>query len=312
MKKSTKIFLPFLVIVLLFGLVFASCVKDRVELENFQPMDEFYDEHRQEEQVFVIDTSGTGPIVGKEGSELYVGKDLFMLPNGDSVTWPYTVKLIELYPPKDMILWEMPTVGGGNVLQTGGELKVTAFKGNEELILRPSALLHIKTAPAGVSLLNNMEVFYGFGPEENELDWTNDATTLAGYINGSDISSAGKDTGSINYYMNISHMGWINCDKIYPATGAPVEVTFTVEGNGTEFIDIYFVFNDIRSVVKIYNLKSGHLPNGEKAKVIAMVKNEDGEFLLHQENITVTYGQEIALDFKTVTEDELLSVLEAL
>ena len=105
MKNSIRIFRLMFLGLTISTILFSSCKKDRIEsqekqINDYQSMNNYFDTKKQHEQEFIIDTAGTGPIVGNQGTKIYVSKDLLMFPNGDSVHWPYTVKLIELYTPK--------------------------------------------------------------------------------------------------------------------------------------------------------------------------------------------------------------------
>ncbi len=123
------------------SLAFVQCSKDRIEekqqMNEYEPINNYFDNKKQDEQEFVVDTNGQGPIVGNQGTKIWAEKTKLMYPNGDSVYFPYTVKLVELYTPKDMIYYQMPTVASGSLLTTGGEVRIRAFKDGQELLLRP-------------------------------------------------------------------------------------------------------------------------------------------------------------------------------
>src|SRR5574337_1036460 len=85
----------------LFGiLIFSSCTKKRAEEKKTGPdyasASSFYTQYQQPEQVFTVDTPGTAPIIGKEGTILSGDASIFMYPSGQSITYPFTLKLVEV------------------------------------------------------------------------------------------------------------------------------------------------------------------------------------------------------------------------
>jgi len=112
--------------------VFSGCSKDRVDAEDekssYKSANEYLDARKQAEQEYEITEDGTGPIVAQQGTKVWAVKEKLMFPNGDAVTYPYTVKIVELYTPKDMIYYQMPSTSGLNLLTTAGEVRIKAVK----------------------------------------------------------------------------------------------------------------------------------------------------------------------------------------
>ena len=140
-----------------------SCKKDRIEKKEkneYAPVNTYLDSKKQQEQDFVITGPSNDTIVGNQGTKLLAGKDCLMFPNGDTVGYPFTVKLVELYTPKDMIYWQIPTVASGNILETDGEIRVRAVKDGQDLVLRPSCFYRVMMPNSAPS--SNMREFLGF------------------------------------------------------------------------------------------------------------------------------------------------------
>jgi len=276
----------------------ASCKSERVEqADSFSSMDDFFDQNKQEEQEFVVDTGGTGPIIGKMGTRLYGDSSIFMLPGGGDVAYPFMVKLIELYPRKDIILYRTPTVSGGAVLRSGGEIRARAYKNGQELVLRPNRAFMAEMPT--IAPETGMQVYYGPNVDV-PVDWSL----------STDNSTITNITG---YYQAVIYtMGWINCDRLYNYTGAKTTMAFTVDGSGTENIALFVVFRNFLSVLKVNNLTSTEVPIGESVTVIAMAKDQNGKFRLHNSSETISAGFSIKLDMKEVTEQQLLDALTAL
>jgi len=132
---------------------FVSCSKDRIEpnedLNSYESMDEYLDSKKQAEQEYEITEEGSEPLQGQQGTKIWIGKDLLMFPDSSDVEWPFTIRLVELYTPKDMIYYQMPSVAGQNMLETEGEIRVRAFKVDQngveqELLLKPGRVFAIE------------------------------------------------------------------------------------------------------------------------------------------------------------------------
>ncbi|MBN4052218.1 MAG: hypothetical protein COC01_07830 [Bacteroidetes bacterium] len=309
---NSKQFSRSILMVLFATLVIYSCKKDRFEEEEkdtYSSMDDFYNENKQEEQVFLIDSGDTaGPIIGKEGTKLYVGKDLFMYSSGADIDWPYTIKLIELYPIKDMLFYEQPTIGSGTILESAAEIRVRAFKGTDELVLKPGKAYYMEL-DSMASLETSMEVYYGF-TNGSILDWSNDLTSINSSITTDSLSSV--TTGTDFYTMTVAQMDWVDCAKAYSSSNPNTTIAFTAEGNGTEFIDIFISFKDVKSLMQVYSMTSGNIPTGTNVTVVAMAKNQDNAYVVHNEDIIMTSGRTIALDMQVTTESALLTILDGL
>lgn len=280
------------------AVVFTSCNDDRIDEEaEFQPMDEFYLEHKPEEQEFVITSdSGDAPIIGMHGTELWGGRHILEYPNGDTVPFPYSLKLIELYSYKDMILYQMPSLSGTTLLETGGEVKIRACHNGNELVVKQGEKypLVLSTTPTKAG----MKVFQGDHPSDVYGDW--DLAT-----DGSLVVDTGK------YGLGLAKLGWQNCAQTGASTGEAV-ITFKVEGKGGEFIDLFLITEDYKGLLMGNNLVIRNIPIGEEVTVIAMAKDQNDDFRLHQQTLTITGDLEIELKMDVISEGGLLSQLGSL
>lgn len=297
-----KLFLKgFALIALISTFTLTSCKSDRDdEDDEFSNMDEFYNKHRQEEQEFIIDSTGTGPIVGKQGTKLWSGDtSIFMLPGGGYITYPFTIKLIELYPESDFMEFPMSTVSNNTLTEAAGAIRVRAFKNGTELLLRPNKVFVAEMNDTN-NLLSNMKVYYGEN-KDSDVNWTM-ATDM--------LSNAATNASS--YTLTLSQMGWATAAKAHVSGAATTQVNLTCEGSGTDNIDVYIVAKDYFSVVRVKKLKSIDVPTGEDVTIVAMAMDQNGNYRLHLKNENVSAGMSIKLDMKEVTEQELLNKLESL
>ncbi|MCB0430606.1 MAG: hypothetical protein H6585_13095 [Flavobacteriales bacterium] len=281
--------------ILLIATLFVACKSVRKEQgDSFESMDEFFDAHKQEEQTFVLDSGGTGPIVGKMGSLLYGDSSIFMDANSNDVSYPITLKLIELYTRGDIILYRTPTISdNGTVLRSGGEIKLTAFKDSQPLQIKPGKYFRVDMPCSAPE--TGMTMFYSSqDPAENWTYSADPALDVVGF-----------------YQTRPTKLGWINCDKLYSG-GTNTTITFTVDGSGTENINVFIAFKNFLSVLKVSGLVSTNVPEGEDITVIAMAKDKGGNYRLHQSNETIAAGMTVALDMQEVTEQQLVDFLGGL
>lgn len=289
--KNILIFL-----IVLSQLVFTSCNDDRLNEEaEFQPMDEFFSNNKPKEQEFVITSDdGNAPIIGANGTELWGGRDLLMYPNGDTVPLPYTLKLIELYTYKDMVLYKFPSTSSGSILETGGDIKVTAYHNGNALVVKNGEKYPVVMATQPT--VNGMQPYTGDHPNNEFGNWSYDANDLL------------VDTGK--YGLGLASLGWKSPSQ--SKSVSYTDITFKIEGKGGEFIELFLACKDYRALLQGSNLVIENAPIGANVTLFAMAKDQDEEFRLHKSTFVVTANMEIELDMKVVSEVALLGELQGL
>ena len=280
--------------------VFTACNKDRVTDPSFEPMDEFYNENKVEEQEFIITSEDSaGQIIGNQGTELFVSKRLFQYTNRpDEVTFPYIIKLVELYQYDDIIFYQMPTPHTDGALNNGGEIRVRAFKDKEELMLKPS--LFYSSEFSSTVTETAMDAFHGEYPNEEFSQWIKAS-------DGSNVTISANNRHLVNSYQ----MGWVTPAKNRPGSGK-TDIKFAVNGTGGEFIDLALCFKNFHCVITGNNLVIKDAPIGEEATLIAMAKDSKGKFRRYKSVVTVAAGMPIQLQMEEVDEASLLAELDAL
>ena len=277
----------------------SSCKKDRVTDPSYESMDEFYNEHKVEEQEFIINSEDSaGHITGNQGTEIYVTKRLFQYTNRpDEVTFPYKIKLVELYEYDDIIFWQMPTPHADGALNHGGEIRVRAFKDDEELMLKPGLFYSANFSSTATE--SDMSVFHGTAPNDVFSHWTKAS-------DGSDVVvTNGK------YWVNTYQMGWVSPAKNNPGSGK-TDIAFSVNGSGGENIDLVLAFKNFHGVITGRNLVIKDAPLGEVATLYCMAKDSKGKFRRYKSEITISAGMNIQLQMEEVDESTLLAELDNL
>lgn len=305
MKNLKVIYGLFFLLVLASTVVMFSCSKDRIQqptLNTYSSPNTYLDSKKQAEQEFDIDSTGTGPIIGNQGTKIWMGKQCLMFPNGDSVTWPFKVKLVELYKPKDMIYYQMPTVASGNILETDGEIRLRAFKNGTELLLKPngcSAQIEMPNAAPK----NYMRVFYGF----NTTNWTDNPSTLGVT---STLNPVFSQT-SYGYLNQIAKFGWINCGA-NAGSSPSSSLTFTSMADNLTNVGIFIYIPGKKTVMQVgSSFVSDQIPNGTNVKVVLIGLGGGGQLYSFDQNLTVN-SNTITVTMAATSDANLTTLLDGL
>jgi hypothetical protein len=301
--KTTTTFLTMLFVSFASMLLFQyGCSKDRIEtkpLNAYASPNSYLNSKKQEEQLFVIDTNGTCPLIAKQGTELCMAKTCLKFPNGDSVHFPYTIGLIEIYKPKDMIYAQMPTVASGNILETAGEMRVRAYKNSTELLLRPGCFYTIKMPNAAPQ--NYMRAYYG-DDGDNYTNWTDSPSPA--------VNPVFADTAG-GYSSSITKFGWVNCD--YNRAGSSNhQLTFTSSTDELTNVALFIYIPVTKTVMQVSNQVSGNIPDGTAVKIIAIGIKATGELYKFYSTQTVTASKSIEVTMESISDANLTSLLDGL
>lgn len=284
-----------------------SCKKDRIEksMNEYGSINDYLNTKKQQEQVFVIDSGGTIPIVGNQGTKIWISKSCLQKLNGDSITWPYTVKLVELYSPMDMIYYQMPSASSQGILETDGEIRLRAFKDDVELKLKPYPCHCV------VSMPNNapkeyMKVYYGF-ETVSKPDWTANLSQL-GVASGVNPWFLSTDTG---YVGQIARLGWIGCDSIVGTTNGKI-LNFNSTTDNLENVGIFVYFPSTHTVMQVYDQLSVAMPIGSSVKVICIGMKTDGTLYHYYQALIVNSNIDVNVEMTEISDAELTVLLENL
>jgi|SRR3954471_8230401 hypothetical protein len=303
MKKVNIVSKISIILVLFSSLFYLGCKKDRIQekpLNSYDSPDSYLDSKEPAEQTFEIDSTGTGPVTGNQGTKLWGTPTNCLMYVGDSITpvyYNYTLKLVELYKPKDMIYYRMPTVASGNVLKTGGEIRLRAFKDSKELTFKsPGCGMQIEMKnPAPVT---GMKVYYGFTNGAGHPDWTD--------------QPAGTFTADPTYgYMGTTYkFGWINCDaRADSSSSATVSFSSTVD----ELTNIrFFVYiPKTKTVMEVYNTVSDNIPSGADIKIVGIGMQGSNLFYFYDSR-KLTSSATIDVEMKATSDPDLTALLDGL
>ena len=290
-------------LILVFGFCsfyLTNCSKERINakpLNDYASLKDYLNSKKQQEQEIIIDTNGHCPLTGKYGTKICPTKTDLKYPNkADSIYFPFTVKLIELYTAKDMIYYQMPTVSDGNVLSTNGELRIRAYKGTTELVLRPSRTWSV-TMPAKTTV-SDMKQYYGS---------MNDS--LVAWVTNPVGSFSKTDSG---YYAEDQVLGWFACNKDASSKNS-VTVSFVSITDNLTNAGIYIYIPSSKTVIQVGNLTSCKIPAGANIKVIVFAQKADKNLFYFYKELTLGQNNEtVDVTLNPITDAELTAKLDSL
>jgi hypothetical protein len=308
MKNQKKISALSFGLLLVTSLLYVGCSKERIQtrsLNQYNSPNSYLDSKKEQEQEFVITSDSGGTIVGNQGSKLYGSRHCFMFPNGDSVALPYSIKLVELYGAKQMIYYQMPTVAGGTILKTDGEIRYRAFKNGTELVLKPDPCMAAIEMPNAAPQAG-MRVFYGFN-SGGHPDWTDNPSAL-----GVTTSLSGNfTTPSYGYAAPIARLGWINCGQL-AGSASNSTLTFASTVDDLTNVAIFVYIPATKTVMQVYNLASSSIPNGSAVKIVCIGVDAANTLYSYSQNLTVTANTQIDVTMAATTDPALTALLTGL
>lgn len=291
--------MKYLVSILALTALLYSCSTERIEpkedLVEYESAEDYLDSKKTEEQEIEITQEGDGPLIGKEGSKIWISKELLQFPNGDSVGFPYTIKLVELYSPSDMIYYQMPSMSGEQLLTTHGEIRLRAFKDGTELILRPNRFW-IMEIPNN-NPVNNMYCYYG-NNVDSKANWTNDLSTTF-------------DSISSGYYGEIEKLGWVSCAKNAYESVSTINYNFYSDTISLDNVSTFIYLPEQEGLMQVQGLVSYPLPIGESMKVVSMAKQGNLLFNYYKEQI-ISEENQLEIVLEQTTDAKLTSLLNRL
>lgn len=295
MKKLSLITLSSLTVA---ALIF-SCKKDRIEtpepeqLTAYEPVNSYLNQKKQQEQEFIITQSSNDTLQGNQGTRIYGGKNCLRDGNNDTITYPFSIKLVELYTPKDMIYWQMPTMSSGNALTSDGEIRVLAEKNGQPLTLATGCPYYVEMPNSSPASTRNIFTGNDNGTYVNWLDsGTPFGTTAYGYL------------GAVNT------LGWVSCAE-QVATGGH-SVSFTSTTDDLTNVGIFLYVPATKTVIQGYNQTITGVPSGASVKIVLMAIDNNGDLFSYTDSRTISANTTISLSLSATTDAALTTYLNGL
>lgn len=293
---------------LIVSLTLIACQKDDPEVITLPPIDNptstinisalFDNNLESAKQTFTVNPSTDYMVSGINGTTLFFSANTFEDMNGNTVSGPIEIEMIETQSNKDMLLWNRPTTTtNGDLLVSGGIVYVNVTQGGNQLSINDNAPIQ-----ASVPSDNYIAMDYFVGTEDSdgnfgwELDDTDTITT-----NTADTTTWNPNGGGFfSFDLTIDSIGWINCDYFYgssdPLTGVQVELPDSFDGSNSA---VFIYYNSINSVASLYDSDedgvfdlgwSYSTPVGMSISFIVISEDTDGDFWYAIVNATIANG----------------------
>ncbi len=207
----------------------------------------------------------------------------------------------------------MPTIAQGQLLTTGGEIRVRAYKGPDELVLKPNKRYHC-TMPSGTAVPDPlMSIFYG-KDMGTYTDWMDNASSVSTNTGIDSLELIATDSAAHNYIMDIPVMGWINCDYFNSINSQPhTNITFSSTVDDLTNVVEFLYFPGIHSVMQVYNNVSGNIPIGIHVKALCFAQNSSNTMSYYLEDITsVASGQSVTVVMTNISDSALITAMNGL
>ncbi|MDF7810872.1 hypothetical protein [Hymenobacter sp. YC55] len=317
-------------------LLLGSCKKEADVIDCIEPsvsaLATLIAKHEVPVQQFSILPGTSSNIKTAAGYQIYVPADLVRIDGGRLSTSPVQVQVREITNRGEMIFTHTPTASGRRLLESGGMFNITFKQDNQPLQLSSnSSLIVLTTAPRNLSTSEGMRLFMAQPDSVNSQQvgsWTSlpvqaqDTTTrifTQTTTPGTPASGSWVRLSFGVYNYNLQGLNWINCDRFVTATPTTVvRVTIDKPAVNNSNTRTFLVFNTLNSVLMPnLNYVSGDVfheygvPVGYS--ITAVVLHHDGNQLYFgKQTATIAANQQFRPTLRAITEEELVSEIEAL
>ena len=290
--KTSKIAIVVSVII---GIVISSCSKDRIEteLKSYESMQDYFDSKKPEEQEFIIDTLGSCPITGMLGTRICVAKTSLQLPEGDSVYFPYILKLVEIYSPQDAIYYSFSHVEQNGIYSCKGQTRVRYFKNDVELSLRSSQAWELEMPVEAPE--PNFNVFLGTSQEPIRFE----------------KSAQLFDTTLYGLSAVISQTGWSAAASSIDMSDVNT-LSFSSTTDNLETVTMYVYLSEYESLIHVQSAQSIAVPTGTSVSLVVMAIDSSDQLFSYTKDFVVSADTTVDVSLSETSDEVLTAVLEGL
>lgn len=265
-------------------------------------------------QSFTVNAATGGSILGNRGSYIVFVPGAFRTASGATVSGTVQVKLIEVLDIGDMILMNKQTAGnfGGQLrmLRSGGEVKIEATQGGNEVFIVPNGA--VVNIPGGNNVDPLMDVFYGTEDTDGDVVWNLSTDTITVQ------DSAVWDTTGVNwfyYQFAADSLNWLNCDY-FPAGSITELLVDAPDGYDGSNTMVWVAVPALNGLLGSYYtgtlFQSYQTPIGFQAVVVALHEDANGNYESSFTTITVATGMTVPITFSPTTLAQFEAAVNAL
>ena len=300
-------------------IIAVACTKDKQTPDtSFGQIkaDAFMTKYKMKEQSFTGNATTGFVVTGEKGTKITFPANAFKDSiTGDLVSGTVTVKLIEVLSKKDILLSGPMTESNGQLLISGGEIKVTATANGR--VLAPADSIEVKVPQ--VMKAGDMNLFVQ-APRKQQGDSAVIAALPTTWV---PAPYAPFGMGDNSYIFTLPAFTWVNCDRFYndpaPKTTITVSPDFQDSDSLTN-IQVMLVFTDITTVITLpfnyqllqFQSYENSLPVGKEGELVIIGKDKDGYIEFGTQHITIAQNMHVDIPIARSTEATITAFLNSI
>lgn len=278
--------------------------------------DAFMAKYKVKEQTFTGNASTGFVVTGEKGTKITFPVNAFRDSiTGNPVTGTVTIKLIEVLSKKDILLSGPMTESNGQLLISGGEIKVTATAGGKVLIPADSAGIEVKIPQ--VMKGGDMNLFV-----QDRRKQQGDTISGISYPPTTWVPApyAPFGMGDNSYIFTLPAFTWVNCDRFYSDPGTKTTITVSPDfqdSDSLSSLQVMLVFKDINTVITLpyssslqkFQSYGNSMPVGKEGELVIIGKDENGYIEFGTQHITITANMHVDIPIARSTEAAITAFL---
>ncbi|UOQ70133.1 outer membrane beta-barrel protein [Hymenobacter cellulosilyticus] len=270
-------------------------------------------------QKITYDPTRTNVFTSPNGTVVTIPPNAF-LRRGQTGTGPVELSFREVFSRADMVLSNMPTISGGRLLESAGEVYLRADK-DSTITMAPGTKLTVQTqTPPNVASRDSMRLFvggWGGGAGSACFEWSlnRDPTSAL-------QPSAGGASNTITVSSSLYNSGlnWLNCDKFYSSPNPRTTIQVTVPGSNidpTSNTMVFAVFRTFNGAIRICNFKAPNIfempgiPTETPLSVV-VIRTVESKLYYGRQNTTAQAGVAVTPTLQETTPAALVDALNQL
>jgi TonB family protein len=175
-----------------------------IQTDTITSLSDIYEHFDKCSQIFSIQADRDTTIICKEGTMIKIKANSFVSgKTGDEILGKVQIRVKEYYKLSDMLLSNLSTTSGNEVLETGGMLHITASVDNENCIIKQGHEIEIGFPYSNKKV--DMALFNGELTNE-KIDWKLSKTASIDEIIATEITISVAETASDLPYQFVEQM----------------------------------------------------------------------------------------------------------
>lgn len=304
-------------------IIAVACTKDKQTPDtSFGQIkaDAFMAKYQVKEQSFTGNAATGFVVTGEKGTKISFPANSFKDSiTGNLVSGTVTIKLIEVLSKKDILLSGPMTESNGQLLISGGEIKVTATSGGR--VLAPADSLGRDSIMVKVPQVMKAGDMNLFVQAPRKVDNTG---VPAGFVSTwVPAPYAPFGMGDNAYEFSLPAFTWVNCDRFYSNPGVKTTITVSpdfLDSDSLTSIQVMIVFKDITTVITLpfnytllkFQSYENSLPVGLEGELVIIGKDKDNYIQFGTQHITIAENMHVDIPIGQSTEATIAAFLNTI